>query len=294
MSFRWPLDDVQINQRYGESTPQTLPIYQSLGQIGHNGYDLAANWGTPVYAADEGTVLFEGWGENDSWMGSPAGICIRIDHYGSIGGYAHLQDTVINKGDRVQKGQLIGHVGATGSATGAHLHFEMMPYAPNWSNGYAGRIDLWPYLDQNQVPAPVPVPIPEPIPEPTPEPVPEPIPEPIPEPPIIEPPKEEEMATTLTPEQLEKLNQTTKDVMAIQSAVTASPVVEEITASISKRTKVIVYLIGDTLLGLGAIAPQIVILLTTKDPFILATTLSATLATSGLFILTMFGIYKSK
>lgn len=148
MSFRYPLDNFTLTQGFGGNAA----YYKQYGQNGHNGLDLGAPTGTPVYAADEGTVVFEGWGKSGvagyaGWMGNPAGISILINHVGSYGGYAHLSRTVINAGDKVTKGQLIGYVGATGAATGPHLHFEMLPLSPNFKNGYAGRIDPTPYID---------------------------------------------------------------------------------------------------------------------------------------------------
>ncbi|QOH56260.1 M23 family metallopeptidase [Rhodococcus rhodochrous] len=146
MAFRWPLNKFTISQGFGGNAA----YYKQFGQSGHNGIDLAANNGEPVYAADEGTVSYEGWGQNHSWMGSPAGICVLIHHGGSYAGYAHLSRTVINKGQRVSKGQLIGYVGATGAATGPHLHFEMLPLNPNFNNGFAGRINITPYIETTQ------------------------------------------------------------------------------------------------------------------------------------------------
>lgn len=143
MSFQMPLKKYTISQGFGGNAA----YYKQFGQKGHNGIDLAAKTGEPVYAADEGTVTFEGWGQNHSWMGVPAGICVLINHVGSYAGYAHLSRTVINKGQKVKKGQLIGYVGATGAATGPHLHFEMLPLKPNFNNGYAGRIDPSPYIE---------------------------------------------------------------------------------------------------------------------------------------------------
>lgn len=143
MSFRWPVDNVRITQGFGGNAD----YYKQFGQKGHNGIDIGAMTGTPVFAADEGTVAFEGWGQNHSWMGVPAGICILINHIGSYAGYAHLDRTVVSKGQKVVKGQLIGYVGATGAATGPHLHFEMLPLSPNFANGFAGRINVTPYIE---------------------------------------------------------------------------------------------------------------------------------------------------
>lgn len=143
MAFKWPLTDFTISQGFGGNAA----YYKQFGQSGHNGIDLAAPAGTPIYAADEGTVTFEGWGQNHSWMGTPAGICVLINHGGSYAGYAHMTRTVVNKGQKVSKGQHIGYVGATGAATGPHLHFEMLPLSPNFNNGYAGRINPMPYIE---------------------------------------------------------------------------------------------------------------------------------------------------
>src|SRR4051812_22576716 len=114
MSFRWPLNSFTISQGFGGNAE----YYKQFGQSGHNGLDLAAPEGTPVYAADDGTIEYEGWGQNHSWALAPAGIWILQNVGGSYAGYAHLSRTVVNKGQRVSKGQLIGYVGHTGAATG--------------------------------------------------------------------------------------------------------------------------------------------------------------------------------
>ena len=145
MAFRWPLNSFTITQGFGGNAE----YYKQFGQNGHNGLDLGAPAGTPVYAADDGTIAFEGWGQNHSWMGAPAGICVLINHGGSYGGYAHLTSTVVSKGQQVSKGQHIGYVGSTGAATGPHLHFEMLPLNPNFKNGFAGRIDPSPYIESS-------------------------------------------------------------------------------------------------------------------------------------------------
>ena len=147
MSFRKPVN-TNLTQAFGADFQLNGKwYYKSMGYNGHNGLDYAAPIGTPVYAADDGIVVFEGVGDYHGWMGKPAGICVLIHHGGCYGGYAHLNGTVINRGDTVKKGQLIGYVGNTGAATGPHLHFEALPLNPVFSNGYAGRIDPTPYMD---------------------------------------------------------------------------------------------------------------------------------------------------
>jgi hypothetical protein len=143
MSFQKPIN-ANITQRFGADFQQSDGRWyykQVLGYNGHNGDDYAAPVGTPVYAADDGVVAFEGWGQNHSWMGAAAGICVLINNGGVYSGYAHLSSTSVSKGQTVSKGQLIGTVGSTGAATGPHLHFEALPLVPNFKNGFAGRID---------------------------------------------------------------------------------------------------------------------------------------------------------
>ncbi|WP_221936910.1 M23 family metallopeptidase [Mycolicibacterium sp. 018/SC-01/001] len=121
-------------------------VTRGFGGDGHNGIDYAVPNGTPVYAADSGTVTFEGFGQNNSWMRAEAGICVLIRHGDKFTGYAHLSRTVVDSGQQVTKGQIIGYSGATGMATGPHLHFEVLPLNPNFGNGFSGRIDPAPLL----------------------------------------------------------------------------------------------------------------------------------------------------
>jgi hypothetical protein len=140
--LRWPLDNVNVIQGFGADPA----FYAQFGQNGHNGLDLAASPGTPVYAASDGTVTFEGHGAESPWMGKEAGICILIKGNDMYTGYAHLSQTIIDNGQHVANGQLIGKSGATGVAIGPHLHFEVLPLSPNFKNGFAGRVDPAPYL----------------------------------------------------------------------------------------------------------------------------------------------------
>ena len=75
--------------------------------------------------------------------------------------------------------------------------------------------------------------------------------------------------------------------------VADSDVVERLVGGISDRTKLIVYMVGDTLLGFGAITPQVATIILSPDPFSKTSAISSLFATTGLYVLTMFGIYKS-
>jgi murein DD-endopeptidase MepM/ murein hydrolase activator NlpD len=84
----------------------------------HNGVDYAAPKGTPVRAVGDGIVDFAGWQNG-------YGNVVEVKHAnGKATLYAHLSRLDVRKGQRVEQGQHIGAVGATGWATGPHLHFE--------------------------------------------------------------------------------------------------------------------------------------------------------------------------
>ncbi|WP_245646792.1 M23 family metallopeptidase [Sphingomonas soli] len=84
----------------------------------HKGVDIAAPWGSPVYAAADGVVQVAG-------RSSGYGNLIRLSHGGGNGsGYGHLSRIYVRPGQHVRKGQQIGAVGNTGMSTGPHLHYE--------------------------------------------------------------------------------------------------------------------------------------------------------------------------
>lgn len=85
----------------------------------HSGVDFGADYGSPIWAADTGVVIFSGW-----YGGY--GQAVIIDHGGSITTlYAHASEVYVSEGDIVQRGQVIAAIGSTGLSTGPHLHFEV-------------------------------------------------------------------------------------------------------------------------------------------------------------------------
>lgn len=85
----------------------------------HEGLDIAAREGTPVYATADGKVIIaerkEGYGN-----------CIDIDHgFNYMTRFGHLSKILVNSGQNIKRGELIGLVGSTGKSTGPHLHYEV-------------------------------------------------------------------------------------------------------------------------------------------------------------------------
>lgn len=102
------------------------PVYGWLSQsyrFDHRAIDVAANLGSPVTAADRGVVVRSGW--NDQGYGNFVIIDHQIDY---VTLYAHLDTILVNEGDVVGQGQVIGTVGSTGNSTGPHLHFEIRDF----------------------------------------------------------------------------------------------------------------------------------------------------------------------
>ncbi len=90
------------------------------GRKHHDGIDIPAPRGTPIIAADTGVVIYSDNGIRGY------GNMIVIAHGDDIFTvYAHNRKNKVDKGDRVDKGQVIGLVGNTGRSTGPHLHFEI-------------------------------------------------------------------------------------------------------------------------------------------------------------------------
>lgn len=98
----------------------------------HSAIDLRAAVGTPVYAAEDGTVeQTQDWDGHTKTGMQSYGIMCRIRHADYQGGalstrYAHLSRLCVQRGEQVREGQLIGYSGETGNCFGAHLHFEVI------------------------------------------------------------------------------------------------------------------------------------------------------------------------
>lgn len=96
---------------------------------GHYGVDIAADYGSRVVAAAGGKVIFAGWKSNGGgwqvWISHGSGLYTT---------YNHMSGLTVGNGQSVGRGQQVGRIGATGNATGPHLHFEVW-HGTIWSAG---------------------------------------------------------------------------------------------------------------------------------------------------------------
>jgi murein DD-endopeptidase MepM/ murein hydrolase activator NlpD len=121
--FTWPAAGV-ITQTYGCTGFYLEPRRGSCAHF-HDGIDIANSPGTPIKSMGAGIVAFVGWNRYD---GSDPAYVVVIAHGGNFQTfYSHLQPRkAVRAGQRVRRGQVIGYMGATGKATGVHLHFEVL------------------------------------------------------------------------------------------------------------------------------------------------------------------------
>jgi murein DD-endopeptidase MepM/ murein hydrolase activator NlpD len=122
-NFAWPTSSHHISQYY---------------HYGHYGLDIDGSTGDPIYAAASGTVTFAGWKNNGG------GYQVWISHgSGLYTTYNHMSSVSTGRGQHVSRGQRVGRMGATGFATGSHLHFEVWK-GPIWNGG--SRVNPLAYL----------------------------------------------------------------------------------------------------------------------------------------------------
>jgi murein DD-endopeptidase MepM/ murein hydrolase activator NlpD len=118
----------------GLSRPIAAPVGDRYGPRGtgfHAGLDFPAPSGTPVVAAASGRVFFAGFDDG-------FGLTVVLDHGSGLHTrYAHLSSAAVKPGAFVPVGARVGRVGATGHATGPHLHFEVTVRGANADPGRA-------------------------------------------------------------------------------------------------------------------------------------------------------------
>jgi len=98
----------------------TVRYYNGKKGNYHNGHDIAAAIGTPIYAPSSGIVMLTG----DYYYN---GKFVMVNHGNNlISMFLHLNDIKVKKDDVIKKGQIIGTVGTTGLSTGPHLHWSVL------------------------------------------------------------------------------------------------------------------------------------------------------------------------
>jgi murein DD-endopeptidase MepM/ murein hydrolase activator NlpD len=134
----------------GASPVPGAVIGAHFGQYGlwaryHTGLDFRAGFGTPIRAVVAGVVVYAGNAGN--WAGNH----VAIRH---AGGYttmsSHMSSMTVSAGQQVEAGQVIGFVGQTGRAFGAHLHFEVYPPGAQHGDVYQA-VNPVPWLNQHGV-----------------------------------------------------------------------------------------------------------------------------------------------
>lgn len=107
VTFRWPVASTSVSSRFGPR----------WGRF-HNGIDIRANRGAPIFPAMDGKVIFSG-----RRRGYGNTIIVDHGHYKTL--YGHCQKVLKKRGEWVEGGDTIAQVGASGNARGIHLHFEI-------------------------------------------------------------------------------------------------------------------------------------------------------------------------
>lgn len=117
----WPIDRSALKARISAFGMRQHPIYKRY--IMHKGVDLACDTGTPIYATADGVVQSSEQGYRRSGYGQM--ILLKHD-FGYQTRYGHMSKRLVNRGDTVRRGEVIGLVGSTGGSTGPHLHYEVI------------------------------------------------------------------------------------------------------------------------------------------------------------------------
>ncbi len=116
-----------------------------FGEVGlwaryHTGLDVRAAYGTPIRAVKSGTVLYAG--NSGNWSGNHVAV-LHADGMTTMS--SHMSSMAVSAGQTVAAGQVIGYVGQSGRAFGAHLHFELYPSGVTYGDIYRA-VDPVPWL----------------------------------------------------------------------------------------------------------------------------------------------------
>ena len=117
-TYRIAIDKIPLAMPVQSAFRYTSPFGRRWGRA-HEGIDMAAPVGTPIFVTGEGVVVFAGWQRG-------YGNLVKIQHaLGTETRYGHMSKIRVKTGQKVSRGSQIGDMGNTGRSTGSHLHYEV-------------------------------------------------------------------------------------------------------------------------------------------------------------------------
>lgn len=166
MTYIWPIADAlqRVTQEYAANPNRVQPD-------GHSGMDFAGTTETPLLAIADGVIVFEGFANQLGWpnqwgiftdaviAGAGGAIMIGLDVGPYQFWYGHCSRTIVNSGDHVKQGQVIGYMGNTGYSFGTHLHLDVLPDGWLVNSVRAGRINPRDVIDGVPATPPPPPPL---------------------------------------------------------------------------------------------------------------------------------------
>jgi murein DD-endopeptidase MepM/ murein hydrolase activator NlpD len=125
-------DYLRVQKNLYLSTPRGYPLEGNISshygnrdnpfngeRTFHSGVDISAPLGTPIRTTADGVVSYSGWNQSSGYL-------VVIEHgCGFSTVYAHNKDNTVKIGQKVRRGEVIGHVGSSGKSTGPHVHYEV-------------------------------------------------------------------------------------------------------------------------------------------------------------------------
>ena len=153
--YQWPIENARITNAFGPGRDGSFVVD---GRSFHDGLDVSSFCGARIRAAHDGVVLSAGRHHEASlgWVGDLGPFRAKLDRRNGWGGqaivvvvddgngyrsvYAHLGKAVVQRGDRLRAGDLLGYEGASGNATGCHLHYSLFSPLETRTITLQGRI----------------------------------------------------------------------------------------------------------------------------------------------------------
>lgn len=135
----FPLKPYGVNQKFGNVTS----LYTSQGLKGHNGIDFLAKHGQSIYASHDGVCI----PTVDDHGGNTIVLVSNDGKFKTIYGHLMGDSAVVENGQKVKAGDLIGYADSTGISTGDHCHMGLCFFPQQFDDGYNGYVDPEPYFN---------------------------------------------------------------------------------------------------------------------------------------------------